>query len=469
MAPIYRGFLFAILLDMKRKVFLRNVGLGVAGLGLPASARPLSPPLSPLPESTDKSPLNEAYWSAVAAEFERPTGISINLENGYFSHSPRRVMQAHREAQERINRETSLFMRGEQETAIEEARKAFAAFQGIDPEQLAFTRNTTESLNIVIMGYPWKAGDEVVLGNQDYGSMVEAFEQVSHRHGVVLRYAQVPMHPKSAAETAESYLSLINEKTQMIHLTHLINLSGQIIDGESIAKMAKERNPRIFTVLDAAHSIAHHTQTLLEMPSCDAVGGSLHKWLCNPIGVGFLHLKPSAIPLLWPLMGDTGKPSDDIRRFEHQGTRPIHSLMSLSTAIDFHESIGSQAKKARLHYLKLCIMGSRKALGEHYQEPVHGRMIDLTRYAEIDWLCPWENPEQSGAIVTVAVKGLTPQQLAASLKKVGVFTVAIDHPVVKGVRITPHLSNTPADCLALNAALAELGRSASIRRRMFDD
>ena len=455
---------------MKRKAFLRNVGLGVAGLGLPASALPALPPSPMKFEEPNKSPTNEAFWKQVASEFARPDGIAVNLENGYFSHSPKGVLQAHIEAQIRINQETSLFMRGEQQEEIEKARRAFASFQGIDPEQLAFTRNTTEALNIVIMGYPWKAGDEVILGDQDYGSMVEAFEQVSRRHGVILRYAQVPMHPKNAQQTASAYLDLITPKTKMLHLTHLINLSGQLIDGESIAKMAKERNSGIFTVLDAAHSIAHHTQTLQEMPHCDAVGGSLHKWLCNPLGVGFLHLKLAAIPLLWPLMGDVQQPETNIRRFEHQGTRPINSLMSLSNAIAFHEALGSQAKKDRLMYLKHCIVGNVEVLGENYDKNQHAFLFDLSTLPKLQFNCPWKNPEQGGAIINISIDGMSPAELAAELKELGIFTVAIDHAVVKGVRITPHLSNTLEDCLSLNRALLRVyNQHFHPIHKMFDD
>ena len=103
-----------------------------------------------------------------------------------------------------INTRSSWFMRKEQQQAIEKSRNALASFLKCDPEELVITRNTTESLNTVISGYPWKKGDEVVLGNQDYGSMVAAFEQQAKRYGIVLKVARIPLHPKNDEELVDS-------------------------------------------------------------------------------------------------------------------------------------------------------------------------------------------------------------------------------------------------------------------------
>lgn len=93
-------------------------------------------------------------------------------------------------------------MRTAQTQAIEAARTAFADFQGLIPEEVAFTRNTTESLNIIIMGTQWQAGDEAIIGDQDYGSMVEAFQQAVARWNIRLSVAEVPVHPKAMLKSS---------------------------------------------------------------------------------------------------------------------------------------------------------------------------------------------------------------------------------------------------------------------------
>lgn len=427
-----------------------------------------SKPAYNVPQGISNAPHNEVFWGAIASNFQRPSGF-INLENGYFSHQPQGTLNYHIEAQSTINTQTSHFMRTAQTQAIEEARKAFAGFQGLMPEELAFTRNTTESLNIVIMGTRWQPGDEVIIGNQDYGSMVEAFEQAAARWGIVIKIADVPKDPRSDAEIVNAYVDLITPNTKMLHLTHMINLSGQLIPAQTIIRQAKQKQPQIVVAVDAAHSLAHTPVDMSDLVNAgaDTIGGSLHKWLCNPIGVGFLYMKKSLIPSIWPLMGDTGADKNDIRKFEHQGTRPINSLQTIAKAIEFHRLIGSSAKHNRLTYLKLLWIGNKQALENfgkglgilndpQYQANM-AAVTELTLLDAFKLQSPLFQFQRGGAIATAYVNGFSPTALAKSLMEVhNIFTVGIDHPVIKGVRITPHLSSSAADCIALNKAFTQI-------------
>lgn len=369
--------------------------------------------------------------------YPRPEGF-INLENGYFSPQPLSTLAFHQERERDINLRTSWFMRKEQTEAIEEARTTLAGFLGCPAEELALTRNTTEALNILIMGFPWKKGDEVVIGNQDYGSMVEAFRQVEKRYGVKVREAAVPLRPTNDEEIIRAYLSLCNKKTKLLHLTHLINLTGQVIPVAAIAEAARKKCPGILVASDSAHAVAHINFQIPDL-KVDFAAASLHKWLCNPLGVGFLWMKKELISTLWPLMGDTGLPVTDIRRFEHQGTRPIQSLQTLKESIRFHRQIGNDLKEKRLRYL------------------MRYWVKQVASLPNISILTPWEQDHRCGAIANVAVKGFSPAELSNTLQdKFGIFTVAIDHPVVKGVRITPHLNSTFEDLDALVKAIRSL-------------
>lgn len=502
-------------------------------------------------ESTSKLyAADEIRWRKIRKNYPRTPGI-INLENGYFSHQSWKTINKHLDFEFDINTETSRFMRTQQQKEIEAARISFAEFIGINPEELAFTRNTTESLNTVILGFPWNAGDEVIIGDQDYGSMVEAFEQASLRYGISVKKVAVPQHAGiyREAPSAESkqnlyeqsvvkaYTDLITDKTRMVHITDMINLTGQVIPTHQLASAIKKINPKILVVVDAAHSLAHtlgpyqYSFPELFTSGVDVIGGSLHKWLCNPIGVGFLAMKKTCIEQIWPLMGDTGVPKNNIRKFEHQGTRPIQSLQTIKIAVDQHRIIGSEAKLQRLQYLKLCWMGiefseyetsyfGEKKLPKKW-EKLSKQLVDLRTVVSTDgkpmihiyglpWIIrneqtknssgkqqiqtdkhidsqaialinqsidsdfPIDNPlikHQSeysytlpgdtyfyqGAIATVSVTGYSPNELAKTLlEKFGIYTVAIDHPRVKGVRVTPHLSSTFEDCVKLNQALVSL-------------
>lgn len=380
-----------------------------------------------------KNPADEKAWGKIQSLFPRVASFT-QLENGYFSHTSFPVMKFYQEREAYIQNRSSWYMRKEQEESIEKSREALAAFFAWSPEHLAFTRNTTEGLNILIQGFPWKKGDEVVIGDQDYFSMTESFQQAAQRYGVKVVEAQVPVHPSSEEEVVEAYLKKLTPETRMLHLTHLINLSGQVIPLEKIAKAVKAKYPTICIAVDAAHSVAHIETNWNQLP-VDVVAGSLHKWMCNPIGLGFLYMKPNWIPQIWPLMADRSQPQTNIRRFEHQGTRPPQTIEAIIPAIQLNQDIGPANKAARLKYLQKS-------------------WTDVFRHhPKIKILIP-EYESGSGAIATVSVVGKSPNELAEYLwTKHQLYTVAIDHPVIKGVRITPHLSNNAGDIEKLVEAL----------------
>ncbi|HCS20485.1 MAG TPA: aminotransferase [Bacteroidetes bacterium] len=382
-------------------------------------------------------PTNEVAWAKIQSLFPRVESF-CQLENGYFSHTSLPVRKYHQEREDYIQSRSSWFMRREQEASIEKGRTDLAGFFTWDPENLALTRNTTEGLNTVISGFPWKRGDEVIIGDQDYGSMNEAFEQAAQRFGIQLKVAKIPLVPNNGDEVVAAYLKEIGPKTRMLHLTHMINLTGQIIPLDPVIKAARAEKNDLCIVVDAAHSVA---QIDYNWNECDAdiVAGSLHKWMCNPLGLGFLYLKTPWIPQIWPLMADRSMPQTNIRRFEHVGTRPVQTIEALSEAIKLNALMGGlKNKENRLRHLQQSWTNEFRTAG--------GFSINTPSY-----------PGSSCALANVSVKGKSPDELAAYFwEKHQIFTVAINHPVVKGVRITPHLSNDIRDIVKLVRAMEGL-------------
>lgn len=316
-------------------------------------------------------------------------------------------------------------MRGEMSASVEVSREYLSEFLKVPAEEVAITRNTTESLNTVILGFPWKPGDEVVIGDQDYGSMNEAFEQAARRYGIVVKKAKVPVLPNNDDEVVTAYSQLFTKKTKMVHLTHLINLSGHVIPVAKIAETARKLG--ILVAVDAAHSVAHIDFNISEL-NADFVAASLHKWLCCPLGLGMLWMRKEHIPTIWPLMADTGLANTDIRRFEHHGTRPFHIIESIPEAIKFHNIIGSTPKMLRLKYLMKKWCG---AVSE-----IRGVSINT----------PWNDDTRNSAIALLNIDGYTPTELSKKLmQEYKIFTVAIEHTAIKGVRITPHLYTSIKD------------------------
>ena len=133
--------------------------------------------------------------------------------------------------------------------------KELAKLVGSTPDQIAITRNATESLDLVISGFPWQKGDEAIYAKQDYGTMKEMFEQISDRYGVVNKIISVPNHPKNDEEIVSLYESQITKKTKLIMVCHMINITGQILPIKKICEMAHSHGVEV--MVDGAHCVGH--------------------------------------------------------------------------------------------------------------------------------------------------------------------------------------------------------------------
>ncbi|MFT4032644.1 MAG: aminotransferase class V-fold PLP-dependent enzyme [Siphonobacter sp.] len=394
----------------KRK-FLKTLVAGAAGVStLPAIA---NEPVHLATQDDYWQQLREAY--GVTKDF-------IQLENGYYSLASKEVLSRYINHIQSINAVSSYYMRTRQFDDKLASRKAVADLLGCSTEELIITRNTTESLDTVIAGINWKAGDEAIMAQQDYGAMLDMFKLQARRYGIVNKIISVPNHPKSDEEIVQLYEQAITPKTRLLMVCHLINITGQIMPVRKITEMAHRHGVEV--MVDGAHAFAHLNFKISELGGCDYYGSSLHKWLGTPLGAGLLYVKKDKITSLWPIFGDSSFADDDIRKLNHTGTHPVATDLAIQDAITFHQQIGIQRKEARLRYLQ------RYWTDQVRDHPsiILNTPTDLTR---------------SCAIANVGVKGINPPDLAKRLfKDYNIFTVAIANANVYGVRVTPHLYTT---------------------------
>lgn len=408
---------------MNRRSFLQAVA-ALAGVPFSRVAhweRPLPPPTG-----------EEDFWTWVRSEFPLHPSL-LNFNNGGVSPHPRPVLEALFRLELAAN-EAPAYVMWRLQDQKEPLRQRLAALCGAHPEEIALVRNSTEALETVIFGLNLKPGEEVVLAESDYPSMIAAWKQREARDGVRLRWVRLPLPSDDETALIQPYLEALTPRTRVLHLTHLLNWTGQIIPVQRLTAEARQRG--IFTLLDAAHSFAHIPVDFHAL-GCDAAGVSLHKWLCAPFGTGLLYLRKERIPEVWPLFAapQDRKPTD-IRKFEHLGTRSIPTEQAIAAAIDFHEQIGLARKTARLTQLRQYWLSQALALP---------RIRSLT-------------PENLAAgLATIAVDGWEPQKLADHLlEKHRILVAAIDWAGLKGIRITPHLYTRHADLDHLLDALKKL-------------
>ena len=420
---------------MKKRTFIKN--LGVLGL-LPFSNGFLkdAPKLSLSLQNTTNLKDNE-FWELVRSQYKLHPNF-INLESGYYNIIPTPTLEAQIKHIKRVNLEGSFYMRKHRFKDKDTITAQLAAEVGCKAENLVITRNTTESLDLVISGFPWEAGDEAIYAVQDYGAMQVMFEQIEKRHQVKLRKVSVPNHPKSDDEIVSLYENQITSKTKLMMVSHMINITGQILPIKKICNMAHKHGVEV--LVDGAHCIGHFDFKISDL-NCDYYGSSLHKWLATPLGAGLLYVKSGYISKIWPLLADHEKDPNKIRRLSHTGTHPVHTDLAIADAMAYLKWIGSKRKEVRLSYLK-----------SYWQKALKDEPNILIN-------TPFE-AQRSCGIGNVGLKNMKPSELEKRLyDEHKIFTVAIDYANVKGCRITPNVFTTTQELDVFIEAMKSLAKT----------
>jgi selenocysteine lyase/cysteine desulfurase len=194
---------------------------------------------------------DEDFWFQVRHAFTVDRNM-VNLNNGGVSPAPKIVMDTEIRYLEVENLNPSYYMWNVLDPGIETVRRRLARSFGCDPEEIAITRNASESLEIVQLGLTLKAGDEVLTTNQDYPRMITAWQQRERRDGIVLKQITFPVPPPSLDYLAKRIEENITPRTKVIHICHITNRTGQIFPVKQICRMARARG--IEVIVDGAHA-----------------------------------------------------------------------------------------------------------------------------------------------------------------------------------------------------------------------
>ena len=287
--------------------------------------------------SPEELAADESYWREIQFAFSLDRTL-INLNNGNQCPAPTVVHEACKRYMD-ISNQAPAYHRALIERNIETARRRLAAEFGADPEELAITRNASESLQVAQNGLDLEAGDEVITTEQDYGRMLTTWDQRARRDRIKVTRLDFPC-PTTQADLLERFEKAITPRTRVLHFCHITNQSGQLFPVKELSRMARQRG--ITTIVDGAHALGHFPFKLSDL-EMDYYGVSLHKWLTAPHGTGLLYVRRDKIKSLWPLMASEEKQDDDIRKFEEIGTHPLANFLAIAEALTFHQSIGAAA------------------------------------------------------------------------------------------------------------------------------
>lgn len=415
---------------MNKRNFIKTFSL--AGLAIPLAFEKLFAENGT--EFFTKNISDDEFWITMRNQYQLKTDY-INLENGYYNLMPEPILNEYLKQLKMMNQEASYYKRTKMADDKVMVREQLATLVGCDKEELIITRNTTEAIDTVICGIDWKAGDEVIFAEQDYGAMIDMFKQQAKRYGIINKIVSVPNHPKNDEELIELYQQQITAKTRLIMISHMINITGQILPVRKICDMAHSKGVKV--LVDGAHAIAHFQFKISDL-NCDYYASSLHKWLSVPLGAGMLYVQKNNIEELWPLYGESGYPQNDIRKLNHTGTHPMHTELTIPFAIEFYNKIGRARKEERLRFLT-----------QYWTNKLSNNKKVIINTPN--------SPERSCGIANVGIEGMKPALMAETLlKKYQIWTVAIDGAGVHGCRITPNIYTTTNELDRLVYAVNEM-------------
>lgn len=415
-----------------RRAFLgRTIGaagaMGLAGFASRAAGTELGAAFAQALASFDGTPqeiaANEDYWFQVQQAFSVDRSV-VNFNNGGICPSPIVVQEAMRKILEFTNRQpTSYALWTVLQPQMEGVRERVARQWGVDKEEVAFTRNASESLQICQMGLDLEPGDEVLTTTVDYPRMVNTYKQRERRDGIKLVEFKLPIPLEDEDEAVRLFESNITARTRAILMCHMINVTGQVLPVKKVCAMARKRG--IPVIVDGAHSFAHLDYTLGDL-GCDYYGVSLHKWLFAPHGTGLLYVRKDKIKGLWPLMAATEAQDEDIRKFEEFGTRPMANCLAIGEALTFHQGIGPARKEARMRFLR-----------DRWAKRLLAHSSGRARlHTSLD-------PRFSCGIGTVQIEGVDSAELRKFLwEKHRIFTISLGHAEFEGIRVTPSVYST---------------------------
>lgn len=390
-------------------------------------------------------PEDDPFWRSIAAQYDPPRDV-IQLENGNWGMMPRPVLEAYQGLVARVNRDTSFYARRGMVRDLIAARDQAAAAMGVPPQELAFTRNATEALETLILGYNRIApGDQVLYADLDYDSMQACMESLSVRRGADVVRIALP-EPATRVSVIDAYTAAFaaHPRLKLVLLTHLSHRTGLVIPVKEITALARARG--IDVVVDAAHSWGQLDFALPDL-DCDFIGINGHKWLGAPLGAAFLHIRQSALGRIDRHPANPAGGRDDIGTRVHLGTYDFAASLTVPAALAFQEILGRARRAARLRALR-------------------DRWVARARtMPQVEILTP-DDPGMHGGITAFRIKGITDvagnariaQQL---LERHNIFTVHRDGAAAGAcVRVTPALFTSMQDIDRFSAALSDIVSTA---------
>jgi cysteine desulfurase / selenocysteine lyase len=417
---------------MKRSEFLGaclTVGAGSVLLPLPAAAKePRSPAVRAAAVWPPVDPADEAFWTFLRGQFPLAEDRAY-LNTGGLGASPYAVIDAVKARMDELER---ICETGHTEEFWKEIKGAAARLLGCDAGEIAFVRNTTEGINIVANGLPFKSGDEVILTTQEHVGNALTWLALSKSKGIVLRLFEPST--VSQAENLDRITKLMSKRTRLISVPHAVTTTGLLLPVKEIAALARAKG--IWSFVDGAQTAGMLPFSLHDI-GCDAYATSGHKWLMGPKETGLLYVRQSMLDTITPLfVGAYSEGGFDFvkgtmafhptaQRYEY-GTVSIPLRAGLGAAFSFIERIGIGNVWRR-----------DRALSDRLFE-------GLSAMPHVSLLSP-ADPSMRSAMITLMHKERSHLDLQNHLNTLNLRTRSVTEGGLAALRISTHVYNSFAE------------------------
>jgi isopenicillin-N epimerase len=327
-----------------RRGFLSSLG-GVAGA---AGAIRFAPRVERLLEQAPQMPESslyerdeEAYWTELRKQFLIPQD-EVYLNNGTVGSSPRPVLKAIFDAYNDSER----MAQAEPEdypiwgyAAWNEYRDPLAEFIGCKRDEIALLRNATEANSYIANGVDLKAGDEVLITDQEHPGGEHPWDLRAKRYGIVLKKVTLPKPVPNAAVVLQLFNDAITPKTRVMFFSHITTVTGVVLPAKELCALARSKG--ILSAVDGAHVTGMMKLNVHDI-GCDMYTSSPHKWLQAPKGTGFLYVRDEVIDRVWNTIATEGWDDVKIRaeRFQRIGSSNVPALAGLRASIQLANQIG---------------------------------------------------------------------------------------------------------------------------------
>jgi selenocysteine lyase/cysteine desulfurase len=378
----------------------------------------------------------EDYWNLVRRQFIFPeSAVPMNCAN--LCPSFQSVADKVTTLSRVVDYDVSFNNRAQFNDTLKASRAKVAAQIGAEPDEIALVRNTSEGNSVITNGLDFRAGDEIVIWEQNHVTNNEAWDIRARRFGLKIVRVAVPRVPESDEQVVELFAKASTDRTKVLTFTEVSNVSGLKLPAKKLAAMARERG--IYCHVDGAQSWGAAAFDVHDI-GCDSLAASAHKWFMGPKEMGILYVRNGRAPDIWPnTIGYTGDIKVELNlqnalKFETLGQRDDAAVAALGETADLHGQISPERIQARITELATLLKAGLKDAGATLVTP--------------------EDPALSGGVVVIEV----PKENQKTVVDTLYAKFGIAASTTGGLRLCPHIYNTRAHIMrAIDGVASQRG------------